>query len=141
MWRRYFARDGIWISFWNAPKSNREKLKLFDFGVFQKFIQMPSRAKYLLHILFGAFQVPSRIGVGVLYLQVKFSNCTNFRLWDHIDKLPIYNFLIYELILFLSSIYPTLEWNWNVQVWKKVMCHWDSNLVPLYLHTISLYFI
>ena len=42
-------------------RTNSEKLKLFDFGVFQNFLQMPSRAKYLLHILFGAFQLPSRI--------------------------------------------------------------------------------
>ena len=34
---------------------------MFDFGAFQKEMYMPSRAKYLLHILFGAFQVTPRI--------------------------------------------------------------------------------
>ena len=39
----------------------REKLKLFDFGPFQKKMHMPSRGKYILHILFGAFHVTPRI--------------------------------------------------------------------------------
>ena len=29
---------------------------MFDFGEFQDKIQMPSRAKYILHMLFDAFQ-------------------------------------------------------------------------------------
>ena len=35
----------------------REKLKLLHFGAFQKKTHMPSRGKYTLHILFGAFNV------------------------------------------------------------------------------------
>ena len=34
---------------------------MFDFGAFQEKIHMPSRAKYILHILFGAFQETLRI--------------------------------------------------------------------------------
>ena len=41
----------------------REKLKLFDFGAFQEKLHMPSRAKYLLRKLFGAFQETSRINL------------------------------------------------------------------------------
>ena len=43
--------------------SNRKKRKIeiFDFEVFQKKMHMPSRGKYILHILFGAFQVTPRI--------------------------------------------------------------------------------
>ena len=37
------------------------KMAGFDFGAFQKQMHMPSRAKYLLHILFGAFQETSRM--------------------------------------------------------------------------------
>ena len=33
----------------------REKLTLFDFGAFQKKMRMPSRAKYIFHILCWAF--------------------------------------------------------------------------------------
>ena len=81
MWRRYFARDGICINFWNKTVEafepilirkfqkqstwsvfeQKKRVKMLDFGAFQKFMQMPSREKYLLRILFGAFQVPSRI--------------------------------------------------------------------------------
>ena len=43
----------------NFKTGKAPKLNMFDFGAFQK--QMPSRAKYLLHILFGAFQVTPRI--------------------------------------------------------------------------------
>ena len=32
----------------------------FDFGAFQNFLHMPSRAKYILHILLGPFQVTPR---------------------------------------------------------------------------------
>ena len=38
-----------------APKSN-----MFDFGAFQEKMHMPSRAKFIFHILFGAFQEISR---------------------------------------------------------------------------------
>ena len=44
------------IRFW---KGKREKLKLFDFWAFQKKMHMTPRGKYVLHILFGAFQVTS----------------------------------------------------------------------------------
>ena len=36
------------------------KMARFDSGAFQKQMHMPSRAKYFLHILFGAFQVTYR---------------------------------------------------------------------------------
>ena len=58
MFRKWGTSKKHVISF---GTENREKLKLLDFGAFQKFMQMPSRGKYLLHILFEAFQVPSRI--------------------------------------------------------------------------------
>ena len=37
-------------------------MNMFDFGVFQEKLHMPSRAQYLLHILFGALQETSRTG-------------------------------------------------------------------------------
>ena len=38
-------------------------MNMFDFGAFQKQMYMPSRAKYLLRKLFGAFQETSRINL------------------------------------------------------------------------------
>ena len=74
----------------------REKLKLFDFGAFQKFMQMPSREKYLLHILFGAFQVPSRSrnsktclkDVSTLFIHViiQIKTWVNFKIFIFVEK-------------------------------------------------------
>ena len=47
-----FQEKNTWSDF---EQKKREKLKLFDFGAFQEKLHMPSRAKYLLHKLFGAF--------------------------------------------------------------------------------------
>ena len=33
----------------------REKLKVFEFWAFQKQVHMPSREKYIFHMLFRAF--------------------------------------------------------------------------------------
>ena len=53
-------------------KTRKEpKMNIFDFGAFQKQMHMPSRAKYLLHILFGAFQETSRTQ---FYLNFRCSN-------------------------------------------------------------------
>ena len=34
---------------------NEPKMKLFDFGAFQKQMHMPSREKYIFHVLFRTF--------------------------------------------------------------------------------------
>ena len=44
----------------NFKTRKKPKMNMFDFGAFQKQMYMPSREKYLLHILSEAFQVPSR---------------------------------------------------------------------------------
>ena len=33
-------------------------MNMLDFGAFQEKMHIPSRAKFILHILFGEFQVP-----------------------------------------------------------------------------------
>ena len=43
----------------NFKTGKAPKLIMFDFGAFQEKLHMLSRAKYLLHILFGAFQEKS----------------------------------------------------------------------------------
>ena len=40
---------------------NREKLKVFEFWAFQKKLHMPSREKYIFHMLFRAFHDTPRI--------------------------------------------------------------------------------
>ena len=40
---------------------NGPKMSIFDFGAFRKKMHMQSRATYIFHILFGAFQVTPRI--------------------------------------------------------------------------------
>ena len=40
---------------------NREKLKVFEFWTFQKNMHMPSREKYIFHMLFRAFKNTPRM--------------------------------------------------------------------------------
>ena len=50
--------------FWHVMRfrtKEREKLKVFDFWAFQNFMHMKSREKYILHMLFEAVQITSRI--------------------------------------------------------------------------------
>ena len=42
---------------------NREKLKVFEFWAFQKIEHMPSREKYIFHMLFRAFHNTPRIRI------------------------------------------------------------------------------
>ena len=53
-------------------KTGKEpKMNMFDFGVFQEKVHMLSHEKYLLQMLFGAFQDNSRISqMGILELSV-----------------------------------------------------------------------
>ena len=44
----------------NFKTENEPKMKLFDFGAFQKQMHMPSRKKYIFHMLVGAFHNTSR---------------------------------------------------------------------------------
>ena len=48
---------------------NETKMKVFDFGAFQKYMHMASREKYIFHMLFGAFHITPRI----LNLKKRFS--------------------------------------------------------------------
>ena len=45
----------------NFKTENEPKIKLFDFGAFQKQMHMQSREKYIFHMLLGAFHNTSRI--------------------------------------------------------------------------------
>ena len=42
----------------NFKTGKEPKMNMFDFWAFQKQMHMPSRAKYILRILFGAFEMP-----------------------------------------------------------------------------------
>ena len=43
-----------------GPPIYGSKIQLFDFGAFQRKIQMPSHDKILFHMLFGTFHGTSR---------------------------------------------------------------------------------
>ena len=44
------------MTIYTFPKTEKEpKMKLFDFGAFQKILKILSHDKILLHMLFGAF--------------------------------------------------------------------------------------
>ena len=45
----------------NFKTGNELRMKVIDFGVFQRKIQMPTRDKYLIDMLFGASQGTSRM--------------------------------------------------------------------------------
>ena len=59
-----FQEKNTWSDF---EEKKREKLKLFDFGAFQEKLHMPSRAKYLLHKLFGALQETPRTKISQIF--------------------------------------------------------------------------
>ena len=44
----------------NFKTGKTPKLGMFDFGAFQEKMHIPSPAKFILHILFGAFQETPR---------------------------------------------------------------------------------
>ena len=90
-----FQEKNTWSDF---EQKKREKLKLFDFGAFQEKLHMSSRAKYLLHKLFGAFHDTPRmsnassmheIGIEIIVFQIEWvinaqsAVSTDQLVWNH----------------------------------------------------------
>ena len=102
---------------------NEPKIKVFEFGAFQKIMHMASREEYIFHMLFGAFHDTPRIMKSVcLSLYWNQSNCSSDKNYkEHETTLDIqYSKLIYILYSVPHSasyrhlmLFARFRYDWN----------------------------